>query len=265
MTTPRDLERRLAEHLHGEAPSRAPDWILRSALTTIETTRQRRGPTAPWRNLDMPTFAKLGLAAAAVIAVGALALSRFAPPGPAAPSSPAASPSASPTAPRTLPPAPTAATYVPPALTETFTSDRHGLSLSYPEGWTPQPATEPWTASDPPSFGEPAMDFMYDPARDDHLFLELGSQPLGGTAFADWMSEFLAVEGCTMTRESVVDGADRSSLFDCNLVVAESGGRGYFIWLYTSGDDADLRSFDSAAFLEDVLATVQLQPADAVD
>ena len=42
MTTPRDLERRLAKHFSGEAPTRAPDWVLLSALTTIQSTRQRR-------------------------------------------------------------------------------------------------------------------------------------------------------------------------------------------------------------------------------
>lgn len=30
------------------------------------------------------------------------------------------------------------------ALTETFTSDIHGMSASYPSGWQLRPATEPW-------------------------------------------------------------------------------------------------------------------------
>ena len=33
-----------------------------------------------------------------------------------------------------------------PALTETFTSPRHGYSVRYPTGWTTQPATKPWTS-----------------------------------------------------------------------------------------------------------------------
>ncbi len=213
----------------------------------------------------MPTFAKLGLAAAAVIAVGVLALWRFAPPGPAAPSNPAASPSASPTAPRTLPPAPTAATYVPPALTETFTSDRHGLSLSVPAGWTMTAATEAWTDADPPQFGEASGDLIYDPEKEDHLFLALASQPLGGTSFDAWLTDFLATEGCARTERAVIEGADRAIGTACDIELFSSGGRGYAIALYASGDDADLRSFDTAAFLEDILATVQLQPVTAVD
>ena len=33
----------------------------------------------------------------------------------------------------------------PPPLTQTFTSPMHGISVSYPEGWTARAATEPWT------------------------------------------------------------------------------------------------------------------------
>ena len=97
MTTPRDFERRLAEHFRGEAQRRAPDWILPSALTTIETTRQRRGLTALRRNSNMPNYAKLAAAAVVVIAVGAFALIRFTPPGPGGPSIPAPTTTASPT------------------------------------------------------------------------------------------------------------------------------------------------------------------------
>jgi len=264
MTTTRDLERRLAEHFHGEAPSRAPDWILSSALMTIDTTRQRRGLTALRRTYDMPTYAKLAAAAVVVIAVGAYALWRIAPSGPGGPG-----PSPTPTAPPTSAPRPapssTLIPYVPPALTGSFTSNLHGLSLSYPEGWTEQAATVPWTDANLPPFGDPAGDFIYDPARDDHLFLALASQPLGSTSFDDWLTDFLVAEGCARTDRLAIDGADRAFGTDCGFALFSSNGRGYIIALHVSVDDADLRSFDSAAWLEDILATVQLHPEDAVD
>jgi len=95
MTTNRDLERRLAEHFIGEAPNRAPAWILPSALTTIETTRQRRGLIAPWRFPNMQIYAKVA-AALAVVAIGVLALWQLGGPGQIA--TPTAVPSPSPTA-----------------------------------------------------------------------------------------------------------------------------------------------------------------------
>ena len=36
-----------------------------------------------------------------------------------------------------------------PPLAQSFTSDLHGYSVSYPEGWTAQAATEPWTDTFP--------------------------------------------------------------------------------------------------------------------
>jgi hypothetical protein len=265
MTTTRELERRLAEHFLAEAPSRAPDWILPSALTTIDTTRQRRGLTAPRRNYDMPTYAKLAAAAVVVIAVGALALWQFAPPGPGGRPTPAPTPTASPTPVPTASPTPAASTYVPPALTERFISDFHGLSLSYPTGWTARAATQPWTTSGPFFFLDPTSDFLYDPGRTDHLFLGMASQPLDGTPFDQWSTDFLAAEGCEGTDPIVVDGVDGVMGADCGQAFVSSGGRGYVFWLYRSGDDPELQGVDWTAFLNDLLATVQLAPEDAVD
>ena len=39
----------------------------------------------------------------------------------------------------------------PPPLTQTFTSQVHGISVSYPEGWTARAATEPWTGTGGPA------------------------------------------------------------------------------------------------------------------
>jgi hypothetical protein len=104
MTAERDPGRRLAEHLRFEAQGRAPDWLLESTLAIIDTTPQRRGlRRLPWRFPIVNTFAKLAVAAVAVI-VGAVALTTLSGarlpavggPGPAV-VSPAPTPSPTPT------------------------------------------------------------------------------------------------------------------------------------------------------------------------
>ena len=67
-----DLERRIADYYESEAPSRAPDWVLGSALATIESAPRRRALLhVPWR-VPMNTYAKLAVATVAMIAVGAI-------------------------------------------------------------------------------------------------------------------------------------------------------------------------------------------------
>jgi hypothetical protein len=260
-----NLERRLTEHYAGEPPMRAPDRVLLEALATIDTTKQRRGRFAPWRFAQMNMYAKVA-AAVAVIAVVVVGFWQLAPRQPSSGGTVSPPPSIAPTTAPTASPTSTSITYVPPALTETFTSNLHGVAVSYPEGWTAQAATEPWTSPFPPQFGDPSGDLFYDPDRDDgHLFMAVGSRPLGGTALEDWLSDFMDAEGCTLGDPIVIDGADEAISTSCDLVLASSGDRGYVISLYSSNDDLDLRSFDTAAWFEEILATVQLQPEDAVD
>ena len=108
-----DLERRLATYYEGEAPMRAPDWVLTGALATIEVTQQRRPfIRAPWRIPSMNGFPRLAavvVAAGAIAALGVAVLSGggFKWPGPM--------PSASPTgAPQATPTVETASTFRPP-------------------------------------------------------------------------------------------------------------------------------------------------------
>lgn len=265
-----DLERRIADFYASEAPHRAPDWVLESTLSTIETTRQRRGlMSVPWRLNEMNGFAKLAVAAVIVVAAGIAGLAVLRPgsaPGPGGPP-PSESPTPSPT--RSLPPLPTPATpspYVPPELSETFTSDIHGISLSYPTGWDTQPASASWTSAGTILFRDPAGDFMWDPMKTDHLFLEVGSRPLGGASLQEFADGVVGADDCSGTSEPiVVDGTDGLLVADCGLAFAASGGRGYLIMFYMSGDDADLRAFDYRPFFEEILATVQLDPDAAVD
>ena len=69
MTASHDLERRLADFYATEPPMRAPDRVLGNALTTIESTPQRRVlALAPWRFRPLNAYSKLAIAAVAIVA-----------------------------------------------------------------------------------------------------------------------------------------------------------------------------------------------------
>ena len=73
MSANHHLGRRLDAFYATEAPPRAPDRVLDAAITTIETTRQRRAFIwAPRRSPGMHTFARFATAAVAVTVVGAI-------------------------------------------------------------------------------------------------------------------------------------------------------------------------------------------------
>ncbi|HZM72880.1 MAG TPA: hypothetical protein VFC71_05850 [Candidatus Polarisedimenticolia bacterium] len=70
MTANHDLERRVADYYANESPQRAPDRVLVDALNTIESIPQRRVlALVPWRFRPMNMYAKLAIAAAAVVVV----------------------------------------------------------------------------------------------------------------------------------------------------------------------------------------------------
>jgi hypothetical protein len=258
MTANHDLERRVADFYATEALTRAPDRLLQQALATIDTTRQRRElGLVPRRFPRMNGYAKLAVAAVVALAVGAIGLTLLQPasgpgpsvggPGPSASPTASASPSASP-----LP--------SPPPLTETYTSAVHGLSISYPAGWTTVPATDPASTAEP-GFLSPAGDFLYDPELEDHLFLALGSASLDGQAGEAWATGELQEEAdCPAEPERIaVDGAP--GVICGTLALTWLGDRGYSIWLYTSGDEPETGEIYDQAWFEDVLATIQLPEA----
>jgi hypothetical protein len=210
----------------------------------------------------------IGLGAAAVIAVLFLG-SQFIGSPTSNVGEPASQPPASATpfeAPASAAPSPTS----PPSLTQTFTSQMHGFSVSYPEGWTAREATEPWTdRPGVPQYIHPGFDVLYDPVNDNH-FLHITSQPIGDSTPEDWVAARLAGWGCTTTEPIAVDGATGLiGADDCHYVAVTTAARGYSIGLYTpySGEGevppADF-PYDRAWF-EEVLATVQLRPEDAID
>jgi hypothetical protein len=259
MNAEHDLERRLADYYATEAPSRAPDWVLGATLSTIDSTPQRRVLIhVPWRLPTMNSYLKWAIAAVVVLAVGAIGLSflRTSPTPGVGTSPPSPSPSAS------------ADPSAPPRLSGTFTSPLHGLSISYPTGWVTVPATEPWTAtSEIYFFPSPDFDHIHDPILQDHLFLELGSQPLAGKTGDGWVSDFLddpdAGCGTAPTEPITIDGA--SGLICEGVTAVAIGDRGYYVRLSTSNDEPWLGTYYDEAWFRGVLDTVQLDPAAAVD
>jgi hypothetical protein len=146
-------------------------------------------------------------------------------------------------------------------LTGTYTSAVHGVSLSYPSGWTTVPATDPESTA-PPMFLSPAGDFLHDPELLDHLFLALGSEPLDGQTGESWATAALTADGdCTSEpRSTTVDGAP--ALICDTLALTWVGDRGYSIRLHVSPDDPQVPEIYDQAWFEDVLATVQLPEAN---
>jgi hypothetical protein len=204
---------------------------------------------------------RVGLAAAAVVVIAIIAINLLpgtTPPG----SSPSVSPSVEPSA---APSEPGASAAALPLLTQSFTSTLHGYSVSYPEGWTSQAATEPWSSPTfPVNFFSPEVDVLYDPIFESDLFLIAGSTPIGDATPEDWAAEQMASdEGCgTATEPVTVDGAAGLIGNGCTVAVVTTGGRGYWIQLYTGSAAPE---GDYSTLFEDVLATIQLLPEDAVD
>jgi hypothetical protein len=239
-----------------EGATELADGVYVAVRDRIEHTRQR-AVIGSWREPDVNRYLKFALAAAAVLAIAVVGYRQFGSVnevGPAASGSPA--PSSTPAATATP-----AATPAGPALTETFTSDAYGITMSYPTGWTARPSTEAWTTS-VPDYLSNAGDVVYDPTLGEgQLWISVASQPLGESTPDAWMAETIALDdGCTATKPITIDGASGLVGADgCTRAAVTTDGRGYFFWLYTSGDAASLSVYDPAWF-EEVLATVQLQP-----
>ena len=261
-----DLERRLADYYATEAPQRAPDRVLASVLDTTESTRQRRTPIrVPWRFPTMNSYAKAAIVAVAVLAIGALSLAVLRPgTSPGIGGTPTVSPSVSPASSAS----PSASSATPPPLTRTFTSERYGFSILYPAGWVTRLATEPWT-SGIPDFAKSDGDVIYHPTLQGNLWIMVASQPQGGKGADQWVDALLTELGsedfcATPLEDIVIDGAQGRECASSGAAVS-TGDRGYLILVYVSGDDPAVGVTYDRAWFEEVLATVQLRPEDAVD
>ena len=250
MTANMSLERQVAEHYASEPPLRAPDRVLLVALATIETTKQRRGLLAPWRFTYMNAYTKVAAAAVVAIAVAAIGLWQLAGPGQTRPSpTPIPTPTVAPIASEARPP------------TVAFTSNMHGVTMSYPVGWAITEARESWTTTELAGFGDTPADFIYDAGLPTaHLFLEIASQPLAGDSGPAW-ADTIVDEPCETSEPITVDGAE-GRLITCMRLRAMfwSEDRGYVVVLHRSPDQGWLDEVYDVAWFQDVLATVQILP-----
>jgi hypothetical protein len=263
MTASRDPDRLIHTFLF-EGEEQLHDQIYDAVRAEIEHKRQR-AVVGPWRMPIMNKLVPIGLGAAAVVGVLLIGSQLLGPPS--GPGGQTIEPSPSPTA-TVAAPSPSPTPSPPPPLTQTFTSQMHGFSVSYPEGWIARAATEPWTdRPGVPQFADPSFDVLHDPVLTDHLFLNFTSRRIGDSTPEEWVAAQMAGDDrCTTTEPIAVDGA--TGLIGgegCDVAVVTTDGRGYSIALFTSDDDPDVVAPYDRAWFEEVLATVQLHPEDAVD
>ena len=269
MTEHHDLDRQLNAFLL-DGPTSLPDSSFDAVRDRTEQTRQRV-VLGPWRVPTLNKLVPIGLGAAALV-VALLLGSRFIgspssnvggpasePPASAAPSEAPAS-----AAPASAAPSPVS----PPPLTQTFTSQMHGISVSYPEGWTARAATEPWTGTGGPTYPDPFADLLIDPLTE-NLFLIFGSQPIGNSTPDEWVAETMADDerllGHRADRRGRRHRTDRglsTATLSPSQPPAAATGSGSI--RPDSNEGFAFAPYDRAWF-EEVLATVQLQPEDAVD
>jgi len=69
----------------------------------------------------------------------------------------------------------------------------------------------------------------------------------------------------TVLEGTNLDDAGLIGVDGCNVAVVTTASRGYWIQLYTSGDDPIAVAPYDRAWFDGVLSTVQLHPGDAVD
>jgi hypothetical protein len=269
-TSDRDVNRAIRSWLH-EDRHEDVSRIAGAVLDQVDTIPQRRATWWPARRTPiMNRIVTIGLGAAAVVVALFIGAQLFGSPSGGVGSGATPTPEPTATAEPTATPEPSPS---PPAsaapLTESFTSTVHGISVSYPQGWIAQAATEPWTDClyCAAVHSNPQVDVLLHPVHDDGLFLRIASQPIGESAPEDWVAAQMASdERCTTTEPIIVDGATGLSGGDtCDVAVVTTAGRGYHIDLWFSPDDRDVLAQYDRAWFEAVLATVQLHPEDAVD
>jgi hypothetical protein len=274
MTTPRDPDQLIHAFLL-EGEEELHDRVYDAVRAEIEQKRQGAF-IGPWRTPIMNRSVTIGLTAAAVLIIAVVAINLLpSSPGPGgAPSeSPSASPSSAPSMASSASPEP------PPPLTQHFTSTLYGYSVSYPAGWIAEAATEQWAdepntfpvgGADPGIGKAPQIDWLYDPSRTNgpmalNRFVSIASEPIGDSTPDDWVAAQMAIADCGTPEPITVDSASGLWTNDCHIAVVTTAGRGYWIQLMNISWDLPPAPIDEDAWFEEILATVQLHPEDAVD
>jgi len=206
---------RLADWLE-EDPTMAPDQALDVVLASLPSIKQRRAVRVPWRNRDMSSTLRLGLAAAVVVAAtlgGLYFLSSRTGPSVAAP--------------ETSPPAqsapPSAAPSTPAASRTTFTSAQYGYTVEYPTPWSVVPATGAWTGDGFVGPEEPFVDRFFAPNSPTFVLIAALPRPEGATddEFAmGYMQQVAERAPCAVPLDAWTDAtgpapARKSAEFEC--------------------------------------------------
>jgi hypothetical protein len=272
MTDDRSLERAARAWLE-LGPTQAPEQAVEAALRRIVSTPQERAwPLSP-RGWHLGRFVPVTVAILAVVAVvlgGTLLLQARPELGPIAHPTPSASPSASPSP---VSPSPTGVA-VPP-LTREFHSPRYGYTIWYPERWSVTPAAESWGLGPTVSWGASTVDDLHGA----DVRLSAASQKLnaGETAAGRLRAMIDASPECDPRRPalSIISVGGQSgtvAVNGCSTRAGFNGGispRGYvYAVVLVYGDRAYEFILDGnvdAYYLEEMLATVTLEPASAVD
>ena len=132
-----------------------------------------------------------------------------------------------------------------------------------------RPATESATeATWSPFLGydQPSVDILHDPVLGGSLWLGIESIPIGSADPVQWPADQFAATECPGSDPVTIDGAGGRFGIDfhsteCSAAFVATGGRGYQIRLYDSNDAGAY----TRAWFEELLATVDLRPEDAVD
>ena len=263
MTPPRERSAIVAAWLE-EGPNELPESTRRAIAVDVRTTHQsRRSIWFPWGfpAVDRLSLVALATVAVMVLAVAGLAVSRIAPNG----SSVVGSPSETPPSPS---PSPWTTLPIPP-MQQTFFSQLHGYTVSYPAGWSSIPATQTWWPPDWKAGGSPEKPFDFIDDGDGPPWFRAASAtlPAGLPNVDDWIDEFLTFgdPNCVPPRERqeaiTIDGASGRLWDSCATVEATVvlDGRVYMFTLYL-GD----RVTNGRELFDALAATIDLRPEDAV-
>jgi hypothetical protein len=260
-----------------DGPAKAPERVLDTVLAAYPSIPQRRAALrVPWRFPLMNGYARVlaGVAAVAVIAVGALIFTNKPPSSNIGAPSPSPSASASPSASTTTP----APTPIDTTTWKPFTSSRHGETMRYPADWTATAATEPWPAgADGPVPPSRMLDVFTAPGTDAPTFVVL-SQPLPkGVTSAAWLANYESTNAAQFPPQCWPAPADMEMVTvdaqqawihgdkgGCGFTeaVVFAGGRIYELSAYQN--PSLTAQFDRALF-DAFLSTIQIDPATAND